>query len=353
MKKVIKLSLILLFVLCLLPSSYSQNSKDCGIIIADEKQQTIIFNSDANTVSSFADSISNSYSKVIIHLGRSFVFRRGNIYTSKKSQQNLVLFCDILKRNNVKLYLWQLDSYGGSSFLKIYSQYKEIISENMDIIDSLNIQYDGIVVDLEWINNDEYDNSERFLELMKFFRERIGNKDLKYFASLIDNHEVNRKRGYSVSKLPEIQAFPIVMLYPSDGGFYFHRRKLKLHLDDARIKELKLFHKFNGWNVAVSFTADYYINYHGKAIKIDKKMLEKDSVLLNYFIVKSREYKNYKIHTYKSKNKTLLYDLKGNKFEFAENSVLYKFEMKKTILENNYYIYEYFNLKDYEKDISN
>src|SRR5665213_142547 len=102
----------------------SFHSGATGIIIADEDKQTRLFNSTDDVVLRFADTIISHYDNVVIHLGRRYVFRKGNIYSSDKSQQHLAMFCTYLQAHNVKVYFWFFDSYGGEHFEDIYKEYK-------------------------------------------------------------------------------------------------------------------------------------------------------------------------------------------------------------------------------------
>ncbi|MGM0410975.1 MAG: hypothetical protein ACQEQF_09470, partial [Bacillota bacterium] len=152
MKKTIFI-LSLTFIMTFLILNFQAKSIDSqGIILADNQKIIDIFrNKDKTKVDSLISDLKN-YNKIIIHLGAKKVFERGNAFFYKSSQENLNYFINELKKDDKKVYLWFLDSFGGDSFLEIYNEHEEIIKANYNHLKKMNLNYDGIVIDLEWIN---------------------------------------------------------------------------------------------------------------------------------------------------------------------------------------------------------
>ena len=339
----LKSLLVLVGLLFIINKNYS-----IGIIIADEKQQTKLFNSDEDTVTAFADSISKNYDRVILHLGRTFVFRRGNIYSSEKSKKNLVLFCNALQSKNVKVYLWILDSYGGEKFMDIYDEYKEIIDEDISTIDSLQIPYVGIVIDLEWINRKNFTNNDQFIQILKHIRKRIGKKELGFFASLTNDENKNSKRGYDISKILKYADYPVVMLYPNDGDFYVERKKIIPKLDDARIKELKKYYEKQNWKIAISLKKAYILKDHDNLTVLNITKNIKDSVLAKLSFSSKKEYKYYSMSYFNVDKGFYVNDKKGETLFVKKNDVIGIFEAtKNSIISPDDFIWEHFNIKQF------
>ncbi|HWS01571.1 MAG TPA: hypothetical protein VN249_13200, partial [Prolixibacteraceae bacterium] len=228
-------------------------TKAHGIVIADEKKQTDFFNAGSSEVIKLAEDLSSKYDRVILHLGRSYVFRTGNIYTSEMSRNNLKLFAEVLRSNGVQFTLWFLDSFGKEAFEKLYARHKEICDENLMMLDSLKIPYDGIAVDLEWVNSENGNNNSKLEETISYLRNRLEkDKKLYFFASLHDTEEENLSRGYNRELLSGNIATPIAMLYPLSSGIYLEDKKLVPNMTDKRINSLKDFYKNANWEVTVA-----------------------------------------------------------------------------------------------------
>lgn len=192
-----------------------------GIIIANNNRIIEIFRSPTKEkINTLIDDLDH-YEKVILHLGSKYVFEKGSAFYYRTSQENLKYFCEKLSQKNIEVYLWFLDSFGNKGFTDIYNNYKEIIDNNYNHIIQLDLKYEGIVIDLEWINLDtDIDNSTKYLEIIKYLDEKFINKKFYAFASIIDNKAENIKRGYSESELLKHLDNIIPMLYIKDGGFY-------------------------------------------------------------------------------------------------------------------------------------
>ena len=176
--KLKNLTIILLLTFIIIFSSltlYGEKAQSQGIILANNQKIIDIFRSkDKDKVDLLLQEL-EEYDEIIIHLGSKKVFERGSAFFYKTSQKNLKYFANQLDKNNKKLYLWFLDSFGGDSFLNIYSQYQDIIDSNLYYLNKLSLEYEGIVVDLEWINLNTGDNSKKYLEILKYLKNNFKN----------------------------------------------------------------------------------------------------------------------------------------------------------------------------------
>ncbi len=228
-------------------------AKALGIVIADEKKQTEFFNSDSSKVMKFAQDISSKYDRVILHLGRSYVFRKGNIYTSEMSRKNLKLFAEVLQSKGVPLIMWVLDSFGKEAFEVLHDEYQAICNENLQMLDSLKIPYFGITVDMEWVNLNNGNNNIKLEEIIRYLRKTLEKeKKLYFFASLHESDEENNSRGYTRELLSGNIATPIAMLYPLSSGFYLDDKKIVPYMNDIRINSLNSHYKKVHWEVTVA-----------------------------------------------------------------------------------------------------
>lgn len=329
-----------IFLLILTVSCYSK-----GIIIADDVKQTTLFSTvSTDSISSFANTICLKYDKVILHLGRKFVFRSGNIFSSERAKLNLQLFCTTCFQKKIPVYLWFFDCHGGENFIELYSQHKEIIEENIKALESMEIKYDGIAIDMEWINKDNYNNSSKLDEVIKTLRSSIGNKKLFYFTSLIDNENSNINRGYNIKKLSIYNAQPITMLYINDGGFILKNNKTIPELNDERIKSLRKFYKKNAINVAVSLEKCVLLksNSSSNFIKIQSSIYDlADTITFR----KINKYNFYNISEYIVTKTCEVKYTKKEIIEIKKGDVLFVFEPNENkLLKADDYVWEYFIL---------
>lgn len=304
-----------------------------GIIIADEGRQTELFNrADSNQIISFYEEIQNKYDKVILHLGKDFVFRKGNIYSTETSKKNLELFCRKMKQSGIKIYLWFFDSWGHDGFQKLYKIYQPAAEENMKILNSYHIYYDGIAVDIEWINHgtENRANNRKFHEIILRLKTLSANKPVWYFTSLIDSETENINRGYDIKSLQKSDARPVTMLYIKDGGYSFHKRKLVPDMDDTRLRELIKYYKKNKIEVAFSIEK-MLVQKSGKEEKIMKpgEFARLQNSLLR---IKSKKYKFYTINEYANRDK-------------SEGWQIYELIPRTNKTEDNFYLWEYFSMQ--------
>ena len=322
---------------------FTSNVSAKGIIIADEAKETDLFNKSEDSIILFANQLSGQYNKVILHLGRTYVFRNGNIFTSVKSKKNLVTFCNLLESKNVKVFLWMLDSYGGDRFQEVYKEHQSIISENVSVLDTLHISFSGVVIDMEWINRRNYHNNEKFVQLLGYLKNKIGDKNLYFFASLINDNKENMSRGYNMKNINEI-ARPIDMLYINDSGYNLSNDQLQPNLDDDRIVELKRFFKKKQWLVACSFVSGFVIIRNENQVTLDHKAIDMTNILPNLSLDKKQENTFYTIYNYTVKKRFVIKNSLDEFMTAKKNDVFCHIEVKPDIAEENDFIWEYFYL---------
>lgn len=260
MKKIIILSSIILIFLVLQPKT----AQTKGIIIADDQKILNIFRDyDQSQIIELAHKI-KKYDKVILHLGAKRVFSRGHPFFYKTSRKNLSIFAEQLHKQNQKFYLWFLDSFGNEMFLNIYENHQLIIDSNYKQLEKLNFEYDGIVIDLEWINlnlEDETlnDNKTRYLRVLKYLKDKFNDKELYSFISIVNDTEENLRRGYNEKEILEYLNNIIVMLYIKDAGFKLVNEELQPILKDNRIDNLRLYYNKSNYQTAVSLAGGVFL----------------------------------------------------------------------------------------------
>ena len=343
-KSVIKT--IFLFLIVML----NKESKAQGIIIADDKKQQEVFSTyDSIKIRQLAVEISKDYSEVILHLGRSFVFDSGNIFDSDSSKQNLLFFCEQLKKDNVKVFLWFFDSYGSASFNELYDDHQDIINQNLQVLDSLKIPYDGIAIDMEWINVGGGSNNKKYIEILKYLRSKVIDKKIFSFASLVNNETTNSERGYDTKRVLKYADNIIDMLYIQDADFFIFSDKNKPELNVRRIEELRKYFKKQGWLVAVSLEPGMLMeNENGDGFQMIPDLHDGFKPLLNdaKFESKSRNSLAH-IYEYKFKSKKS-YLLKNNEtISFHKKQRIFYFELyPKKVASSKDFIWEYFMMKE-------
>ena len=323
-----------------------------GIIIADKKQEALFASTNENDILNFASIISHSYKEVILHLGLSHVFKDGNMYSTKTSQKNLLLFCQELKKKDVKVFLWFMDSYGAKNFNSIYQDHHNIIDDNISTINHLQIPYDGVAVDLEWINKGGSKNNNRFLEILKYLRGKIGDKKLYCFASLVNNESTNSSRGYDTPQILEVADNIIAMLYLQDSDFFILSENKKPVLNIKRVESLRNYFGQMNWLLAVSLE-DVILTENERTGKLNllPEFEEGYDKLLSRSKIKNTskdelseefEYKIKKRGNYKIKNDGKMHLHKRQKF--------YYFKLDTAALPTqNGFIWEYFLLNKTEQ----
>jgi len=277
--------LIFIFIIFFIVNHFANNivhSK--GIIIAEDQRVLETFRSrNQNVIKNLAESVSE-YDEVILHLGNKKVFTRGHPFFYKTSIENLEYFANQLDKQDQKLYIWFLDSFGSESFLEIYEDYQEIIKTNLKTINEIDLDYDGIVIDLEWINLGSGNNSKKYLEVLEYLSKEIGSKKLFAFMSIIDNESENINRGYNEKEILKYVDNIIAMLYIKDGGFYLKDSKLKFPISSNRIEDLRKYYNANNYRVAVSLEGGIILEREERLyfIKSTNKFAYNDKVVKLY-----------------------------------------------------------------------
>ena len=322
-------------------------SKGQGIVIANEQIQTELFNADSASVKAFSDTISSKYNRVILHLGRSYVFRRGNIFTSDKSLNNLKYFADQLQVRHIPLTLWFFDSFGEEAFEKIYAEYKEMVDENLRGLESIKLPYAGIVVDLEWINLKNGRNNDRLEETLGYLREQMPNsKKLSFFASLVESDKENSLRGYHVDRLVRRNTYPIAMLYPVDAGFHLDGKTVQPWLDDKRINQLKQYYKKESWEVAVALGDKWICQQHFDLTEIEPLSAKPIFTTAQLALEKTSKQDYWKQESYRVSSPLSVDFDKGGKRFLHPGDKIYHFSVDPAILESDSYLWEYYHLRN-------
>ena len=341
----IKISLLVLIILLsgLLCKSLKGYSK--GIILADNQELIKIFRPDDQQLVDklLADLV--DYDQVILHLGAKDVFKRGNAFFYRTSQNNFRYFARRLKERDQDLYLWFLDSFGGPSFLDIYREYQQIIDANYKGLKDLNLPYQGIVIDLEWINLNSKDNSKRYLELIDYLNEKFSDKDIYAFTSLVDDSEENKRRGYHEEKLKLSLDNLIMMLYIGDGGYYLEDGKLKLYLTANRVDDLRKYYQQQDYGITVAVVGRIILERNGNLyfIKSANQFDYLDQVELRY----QSEQKYVKISGYKPKKTFKLQRNDGVVEKINLDDRLHFIEIKQErLVQESDLLWEYFLLKE-------
>lgn len=333
--------IILLILIINFSSNNIVNSK--GIILAEDQVILETFRSrDQQAIKNLARSL-YEYEEVILHLGNKKVFTRGHPFFYKTSIENLKLFADQLDKQEQEFYIWFLDSFGSESFLEIYKDYQEIIDANLDKLNEINLDYDGIVIDLEWINLSSGNNSEKYLEILKYLSEETANKKLFVFMSIIDNKSENISRGYKEKEILKYVDNIISMLYIKDAGFYLKEGELKLSLSTDRIEDLRDYYNDNNYRIAVSLEGGIILEKEEKLyfVKSTNEFPYKDKA----FKIYTDEKKYYEIEGYLPKERFYIVRNDGRRIEITEDNKLHFLKIKDhNILKENDFIWEYFLL---------
>lgn len=310
-----------------------------GIIIANDSIMLKTFR-DENTqyFKNMAEHINKNYDETIIHLGKETAYKKGSLFFYKTSKENLKTLLDNLK---TKKYIWFLDSYGSEEFEYIYQNYETIAKENLKFLENLNIEYDGIAIDLEWINlNSNFQNNKKMIEIVKNLKKIIGKKKLFLFSSIIEDEKENSLRGYDESELSKYATL-VPMIYIKDFGYYLHENKLKLNFNENRLENLLKY--FNSKNYKISYSLESGIILHrNQNLYFIKTINNIDSLYSKTKQIYIDEQKHYKIEKliviedlYIQRNDSL-YE------KILQNEEIYFLKINPEAVENSFWIWEYF-----------
>lgn len=343
--KILIIFLVLIFNILNLQSEVAEAK---GIIIADDQKIIDIFRADDQSeVLKLAESI-KEYDKVILHLGAQKVFSRGHPFFYRTSRENLKIFAEEVQNQNQDFYLWFLDSFGSEMFLNIYEQHQQIIDANYKQLQELNLNYQGIVIDLEWINHsseaDSVNNQAKYLEVLEYLRDKFEDKKLYAFMSIVDDQQENLRRGYNEEEILESLDNIIVMLYLKDSGFYYADGELNMILKEARIKNLRDYYQSKNYQTAVSLEGGIFLE-RDENLYFVKTANNFDFADQNQLLY-SKEKEYYRISGYKPKTKFNFKRNDGQLIEINKDDRLHFLEIKAdNLLEQEDYIWEYFQLQ--------
>lgn len=319
-----------------------------GIIIADDQEILEIFrDSDQNQIIELARDI-REYDKVILHLGSQKVFSRGYPFFYRTSKENLSIFARQLEKQDQKFYLWFLDSFGNDMFLNIYNDHQQIIDSNYQYLKKLDFDYEGLVIDLEWINlglevgSDA--NQARYLEVLEYLKNKFETKELYAFMSIVNDQQENISRGYQEAEILKYLDNLIVMLYLKDSGFYLAEGELKLTLSDNRIGSLREYYQANNYQTAVSLEGGIFLERDEVLyfIKTTNNFAYRDQSQLFY----RKENKYYKTSGFILGKDITLKRNDGQISKLKQGDRLHFLEIKgDNLLIENDYIWEYFQLQ--------
>jgi hypothetical protein len=316
-----------------------------GIIIGDDLFILRTFrDSSPEKIEELALNISKDYDAVVLHLGSRYPFERGSFFFYRRSKENLYLFSKYLNDLNVKFYLWIFDSFGGEQFLNLYEDRHNLIKENLEILESLNIIYDGIIIDLEWINLDgNFFNNKKYIEFLQMLREQMPqDKELKAFASLIDSDLENIKRGYDIFSLFEIVDSLIPMLYIIDGDFYKRNDSFMPYLNDNRVNSiLKYYSQYSKISLAISQNRGIIIerdNFFYFIKTVNNIEFLPESFLnfrkdVNYY---------YDIYYYRVLEDTIIIKNDESEETIYKDEIVYYYAPKNTLTNHADYFWEYY-----------
>lgn len=343
-----KIRILFLIIILLITFNITTSAK--GIILANNEKIIEIFRSHTKEkIENLINDIDH-YEKVIIHLGSKYVFERGSAFFYKTSQENLIYFCDKLSEKNIKVYLWFLDSFGSKNFTTLYEDYKNIIDNNYKNINQLNLKYDGIIIDLEWINlNSNFENNEKYIEIIKYLSNKFVNKEIYSFASIIDNEKENIRRGYDERNILNYLDNIIPMLYVKDGGYFIEDNQLNFYFNKNRIENLKKYYHDNNYIPAVSIEDGIILerNSHLYFIKTTNNFNYEDNVKEIY----KKEKYYFKITGFKPINEFIIEKNDGITEKIRTNDRLHYFRLNNAnLLKDDNYIWEYFISKEYKPE---
>lgn len=336
-----KINFLILFMLL---TSFFGLSKN--MIIGDDRYILTTFR-DGSTQDMYriAQDISKNYSSVTIHLGARYPFERGSFFFYRTSQANLIKLSEYLNEFDTKLYLWIFDTFGGEQFLDFYQDRYNMVSENIKKLNELEdrgLIYEGLIIDLEWINLGGYNNNAYYLDFIKILRENLcESKELKAFASLIDSERENISRGYDLKIMFQYLDSVIPMLYIEDGAFTKRGNDVLPLLNDNRITSIKNFYdSYSKITAAVSVNKGIIIERDNQLFfirTIDEKDLPKDFVF-----VREDKHEYFTIKYYRVNNNISFTRNDGVNETLFRNEMVYYYEPTNKIIDYGDFIWEYY-----------
>lgn len=335
---------LILFLMFLSLNLYGKNNY---IVIADDLTMLRLFRDDKNEIINMAKDISEKYDGVVLHLGNTVIFDKGGQFYYETSKKNLSEFIKIIKNQNKKIYFWFFDTFGNEDFLKLYDKHQEVLKNLRPKLDEYD--FDGIILDLEWINYNEVGaeirNNSKLNEII-FNVENTFNKKVYNFASLIESPEENEKRGYNKEDYEKF----LPMLYIKDGGFYKGNFGEPVpFINDNRIEALKGFYEKNFDKTVVSLESGIILKKNDKYYFVRNfNRLNKDLKDISENLKEIKEYKN-KYYTIYEMEVIKEFKLRKNdeSLETLEKAqIIFFFKTNREILFDKDIIWEYFKFID-------
>jgi len=316
-----------------------------GIIIGSGENIRTKFRDSTDTqITDFALDLAKSYNKVILHLGQAHSFERGGLFFYKTSKRNLVTFSKVLKERQVNLELWMMDSFGAAAFEKIHTLHQTIILGNLEFLNNLGVDYESIIVDLEWINLPKGDNGVKFQNILMLLKEKTVNKTIKAFVPLVDDEAENRARGYDQDALQNMGIELIPMLYIIDGGFYEKNNTLLPYLDDKRVRQLKRYYSQKGYVAAISLESGFIIKKEGKHFFVKTVQHDKHSVFENLEVTNNIDSQYFQMIGLKANRPFQLEKNDLTPEQIRKNQEIFWIKIKPTIIDEDSYVWRYYLL---------
>jgi len=311
-------------------------------ILADEATILSVFrDSDEDSVRRFAREIAARCDGIVVHLGRRDVFSRGGLFFYRTSRRNLKVFCDAMKADGKKVYLWSLDSFGAASFQELAEGCREAIAQDVAELQRLQVPFDGWIADLEWINLPDGDNAGRLLEVLGFLRELLPRKELLLFAPVIDDPAENVRRGYRESDLLRIVDNLVPMLYVRDAGFTLEGGELRPHLNPDRIEQLRRWYRERGYRPAVSIEGGLIVEREGQPFFVKTIVDDADPIFAELSPTAVQETRYYRIATYRASRGFPLVKNDGATEAIRAGETVHWLRILGAILEPDDFLWEY------------
>lgn len=324
---------------------YKINSKNY-LVLADDSHLRNFFRDDKAGVIKLAEKIAAENKGVIIHLGNKVLFEQGGDFYYTTSKENLKNFCDIIKNSNKKVYLWFLDSYGNESFLDVYKVYLDCGNKLKNDLISWKINYDGIVLDIEWINESDtisgVDNSEKYLEILTNLKKVFLEKELMVFVPYIDSKSVNLKRGYNEDKINALGVKTLSMLYVKDGGFNMENGYPEPELTDTRVDDIRKYLYDNNYSAVMSIEKGVIVVRNNKPHFIRNITKTDESIYEKLVFSEEKINKYYTTKVYSANSDFLLKKNDGTNEQILKDEKIFIIEMKRDVLSDDDFIWEYF-----------
>ncbi|UTW63863.1 hypothetical protein KFE98_06920 [bacterium SCSIO 12741] len=318
-------------------NSYGQQ----GIILGNDSLVQVTFqNNTQEQVVDMAEAISQKYNRVVLHLGRKYPFGRGGFFQSSQSQENLKAFCMALNRREVEVHLWYMDSYGKDGFKALYEDHEGITNNLVEELMRLEVPYQGLVLDMEWINRSGGNNNKKYLEILAYVKKKAKGKQVHAFASIIDVPDHNKKRGYDEAKISKVIDGIWPMLYPADGGFHKKMGNIQPWVRDIRIDSMRTYFDSRSYQVVISAEP---VLLKKRLFGVTHLASPTQSASLFSHLKKKRvkKYKYYTITKYKAVSDFSVANRKGEKKQVKSKQKLFYFQIKPELVQANDLIWEY------------